>query len=387
MYPIATSLLLFLAPVAMDQDTVVLHANNAPVWGEAPVLVEEVRIGSLAGPEETSFGQVGGIAVMPDGTIWIGDNHLNAIRRFDESGAFLGQVGRKGEGPGEFAYPGNIRLLSDNSVAVWDAGRIRVSRFDTSGVFLDSFRPPTIMIGSLIHEELEADSAGYLYVLGSTSPINDSEPRRMLWIKLEPSGQVLDSVFFFVGAPAQGTVDLIRTQSALSPLGDLVVGRNDDLAFSWTSSNGIPYRLEKEWEPVPYQSDEREEKERLEKGYSARNGKSPRKIPRAKPPFSHFEIDSEGRFWVHMYSSGFSQEETPGEKDLRERYNGLLKEWRQPFVCEVIHPKGEFLGRLEFPNHPTDVVWAKGQQVWVIERGELHEQYLVRYRIQPGTND
>lgn len=375
--------LLFSLP-ASAQDTVVLRADNPPIWGEAPVLVEEVRIGTLNGPEETSFGQVGGIGVMPDGTIWIGDEHLGAIRRYDVNGQFIGQVGRKGEGPGEFSYPSNLRLLPDGHVAVWDPGRIRVSLFDTAGVFRDSFRPPTFMIRSLNLEEFEIDQLGHLYVLGGIFPSEGDAPQRMFWIKMGSSGEVIDSVYL-AGSQSVGTVDRIRTQSVLSPLAYLVTARNEEYGVQWRGAAGEIIRVERAWEPVPYESDERKEKQRLEKGFSARNGTSERRIPKTKPPFSSFKVDSEGRFWIEMFAPGYMERETPGERELRERYNGLLREWRQPLVCEVIDPGGEYLGRVEFPNRQTDLVWAHGREVWVIERGEFHEQYLVRYRVQPGN--
>ena len=375
-------LLPFSVGTAMAQGTIVAHADNAPIWGPAPKLIEELRIGSLSGADEYSFGMIGGVAVMEDGTAWIGDRHLSAIRRFDPDGVYLGQVGREGEGPGEFSYPLSIRVLPDGTVAVWDDGAVRVSLFTQEGEFLHSFRPETFMINSALLEEFETDPAGNLYVIAMSDAF--SESRRTFWIKTTPDGQVLDSVFLS-GSSSSGTIDPIRTQVTLSPLGYLVKARNREYTMEFPVKTGGVMRIEREWEPVRYERSERAEKQRLEEGFAERNGRRPRRIPTEKPAFSLVRIDAEGRFWVQMHTPGYPDSETPGEEARREKYNGLKREWREAFVCEVIEPSGQYLGRLEFPNRQTELAVAKGERVWVIEKGLYDEEYVVRYRIHPGS--
>ncbi|MCJ7627150.1 MAG: hypothetical protein MUO50_02065 [Longimicrobiales bacterium] len=367
---------------ASGQETQVVHADDAPVWGAAPRLVEEVRIGSLDGAEEYTFGMIGGVAVMEDGTIWVGDRHLSAIRKYGPDGAYTGQIGRKGEGPGEFSYPFGMRVLPDGRVAVWDDGAIRISLFSAAGDFLDSFRPNTFMMGSTLFEEFEVDPEGNLYIIARSGAFSD-EPKSTFWIKTRPDGQVLDSIFLS-GSSSTGIIDPVRKQVTLSPLGYLVTAINSEYAIEYPDQPGTVRRIEREWVPVRYERSERGEKQRLEEVFAERNGKSPRRIPRDKPAFSIIWIDSAGRFWVQMQAPGYFETETPGEEALREKYNGLKREWREPFVCEVIEPNGRYLGRLVFPNRQTQLVVAKGRRVWVIEKGPFDEEYVVQYRIDQG---
>ena len=95
-------------------------ADGPPVWGPSPTLVEEARIGPLMGQAEYAFGRVGGLAVTGDGTIWVSDVQRGAVRRYTADGVYIDQIGRKGEGPGEFVAPANLRVLPDASVIVWD---------------------------------------------------------------------------------------------------------------------------------------------------------------------------------------------------------------------------------------------------------------------------
>lgn len=376
------TLLVLSGQASLGPDTVRIQADNPPVWGNSPSLVEVTRIGVLDGDENEVLGMVGGVGRMPDGSVWISDKHLGAIRRFSEAGQYLGLVGRRGEGPGEFLYPADIRIHPDESVLVWDPGRLRVSRFDTAGHFLDSFTPPTIMVSYENLPDMQVDSAGHVYVLGlDREP--DGSPRSLFWIRMLPDGEVLDSVPI-LGSKVEGSMDPIRTHTTLSPLGYRIVGRNNDYALDLLIGGGTVRRIEMAWTPIRYRREEGDEKRRLERGFSERNGLPVRRIPTTKPPYSAFQVDSQGRIWVHMYAAGLVEAETPGERALREKYKGLLREWRQPFVCEVIEPDGRFLGRVRFPNRQTSLAVAYDRDVWVVEKGRYDEPYVVHYRIENG---
>ncbi|GMV08263.1 MAG: hypothetical protein AMXMBFR53_45380 [Gemmatimonadota bacterium] len=64
----------------------------------------------------------------------------------------------------------------------------------------------------------------------------------------------------------------------------------------------------------------------------------------------------------------------------------------QPVVYDVLDPRGTFLGTLRFPGSAwanpwprTEAVQARGDRVWTVEYGDFDEQYVVRYRIVPGS--
>jgi hypothetical protein len=49
----------------------------------------------------------------------------------------------------------------------------------------------------------------------------------------------------------------------------------------------------------------------------------------------------------------------------------------------VFQSDGTYLGQLELAPG-TELAEAKGDRLWVIQRGADDEQYVVRYRIVPG---
>lgn len=168
---------------AQEIETVVV--DGPPVWGEDVRVVEEVRIGTVLGAAEYAFGLIGSVAVTDAGTIWVGDRQLGALRRYRPDGTYIDQIGREGEGPGEFEYPFGMRVLADGSVAVWDDGLLRVTRFTDDGTYIDSFSPPTHRTGGNV-EEFEVDAEGNLYILATNlaSLSREFDPRniRRFWL-------------------------------------------------------------------------------------------------------------------------------------------------------------------------------------------------------------
>ena len=401
--------LLVAATEATGQDTLKVTADNPASWGDHPQLVEEARIGTLEGPEETSFGQVAGVGVMPDGTIWIGDNHLGAIRRFDTDGTYLGQVGRKGEGPGEFGYPSEIRVLPDGLVAVRDTGLKRVSLFEQTGEFLHSFRFPVQG-----YSALRVDMEGNLYLFGATSVFTreeaeklanairsseregqsgalrlladntqaEGETRRLFWLRMSPEGEITDTLF----RPELPEDDFwgVWSRVGFNPKGyfAIAVGKTDRYEITYRRPDSTVVLIERPIEPIRWEPEERREQERLEQIFSSRGGASG-EVTEFKPPFNDLWIDQESRFWVTVRAPGI-REETPGEAHRRERYDGPVQEWREPFVTEVFEADGTYLGTVRFPNRQTELEAARGTTVWVVEKGPWDEDYVVRYRIESG---
>ena len=387
------------------QEPILRRADNAPRWGENPRLVEEVRIGSLVGAEEYSFGSVGGVGVLNDGSVWVGDSQRHAILRYSAEGAFLGQVGREGEGPGEFRYPSALRVMDGGRVFVWDPGLVRISEFSSEGAFLSSFSPPTHMVGGRF-EEFEVDSEGYLYLIALTQPevtgatgqeqllALSRQRRRSLWLKMDQAGVVLDSIFLLPRRP-EGTVDAVWTQTQWSPLGYRVTARNDEYALT-LELRDQPVQIRRDWTAVPYERAERSAKQRLEEVFAGRNSRPVRDVPSTKLPFSTFHIDSQGRLWVERHVPGIHVRETDGERARREEaceFFGRpreecdkgIREWHEPKTFDVIDPSGLFLGQITLPNRQSELAFCQDDLLWVVERGAYGEEYIVRYRIAPPS--
>lgn len=102
----------------------------------APPVVEarvDLTIGSADGADAYIFGRVSGIALGPNGHIYVADAQANAVREFDADGQFVRSVARAGAGPGEVRGP--CCLAVDGTGTLWlrDTGNARYNAYDLSG--------------------------------------------------------------------------------------------------------------------------------------------------------------------------------------------------------------------------------------------------------------
>ncbi|HEY8484047.1 MAG TPA: 6-bladed beta-propeller [Longimicrobiales bacterium] len=105
---------------------------DAEPWNVQP----ELRIGSVDAPDY-SLTYVEDLEVGPDGRIYVLQSQEQLIRVFDGTGKFVGTIGRRGAGPGEFVSPYRMGWRGD-TLWVIDGGQNRISFFGPDGAFLGS---------------------------------------------------------------------------------------------------------------------------------------------------------------------------------------------------------------------------------------------------------
>jgi len=90
--------------------------------------------GSL-GIDDGQFNGPEGVAVAPDGTVYVADTWNHRIQRFSPTGAFLNKWGSQGSGDGQFQSPTGVSVASGGTVYVADSGNHRIQRFSATGTF------------------------------------------------------------------------------------------------------------------------------------------------------------------------------------------------------------------------------------------------------------
>jgi DNA-binding beta-propeller fold protein YncE len=121
-----------------------------------------------------------GIAVSPDGQVWVTDTGNNRLVVFDAALNRLRAIGKKGSGPEEFASPVGIAAGLSRSIAVADTVNQRISLFDASGAFQANIPFPG-WPGGNVEPHVEVDDDGSLYV---------TDPAAHIVLQLESSGKV-----------------------------------------------------------------------------------------------------------------------------------------------------------------------------------------------------
>lgn len=90
-------------------------------------------IGTAEGDAAQLFENIAAAVLGPNDQIVVADGGALEVRVFDASGAFAGQFGREGEGPGEFTSINGLWVTPNDQVAVWDAALRRISIFSLDG--------------------------------------------------------------------------------------------------------------------------------------------------------------------------------------------------------------------------------------------------------------
>ena len=82
-----------------------------------------------SGSEPGHFNDAMGVAIGPDGSIYVADMHNNRVQKFDHNGDFVGTIG----GAGEFNEPRGVAVDGAGSLYVVDTWNARVQKFDSAG--------------------------------------------------------------------------------------------------------------------------------------------------------------------------------------------------------------------------------------------------------------
>ena len=100
---------------------------------------ELYRVGSLQGGDWDTFGRVAAVAFDPAGNLYVLDTQAARISVVDLGGNLVRQIGREGEGPGEFIGSSapmlRFTVLGDGRIAVYDPGKRSFVLFRGDGEF------------------------------------------------------------------------------------------------------------------------------------------------------------------------------------------------------------------------------------------------------------
>jgi hypothetical protein len=128
-------------------------------WGPTAI-VEELAIGVDVGAPEYMFGAVRDIAVAPDGRIFAYQLSPRLIREYDGDGNHARDLGREGQGPGEYQSPA-IEVMPDGRLVAWDVFNNRLSFYERDGSYAHGLQIDASLGGSAA---LRLDTEGYVYI-------------------------------------------------------------------------------------------------------------------------------------------------------------------------------------------------------------------------------
>jgi hypothetical protein len=358
-----------------------LALKTSPVAGAD--LVEVARIGGGDTDSEYLFGRISFVSIARDSSVFVADQQLEQIRRYDPWGTFRANIGRAGEGPGEYRRIGGMTVLPSGELVVLSAP-YRLTFFDgESGAYVRDFPAQSTLNAPRM---LEYDNAGYVYVKDVEGTPTPGQAWSFVWLKIDTSGTLVDRIpipkedpdaepFTLIFPEGQRDNFRVATKSAWSPRGYTVVGRNDRYAFRINHRDGETVQVQRDVDLVRLDKTERNEWQAWARVFGSRSGQR-YSIPELKPAFRDLYVDADGRIWVHRYVAAKKVDLPPREPgDDRP-----LSTWREPNTFDVFRADGEFLGTVELPLLVRAMAW-RADSIWGVVEGDDGEQ-LVHWRIR-----
>ncbi|MFH1843707.1 MAG: hypothetical protein ABIF77_10935 [bacterium] len=123
----------------------VLHVKNPHTAIEAPLTIQPRQlwhIGTEDGEDDLVLGRILAVETDRDGNAYLLDNTYSTVRVVAPDGTYQGDLGREGEGPGEFRNPMRMVLMPDGKVAVVQMMPSKIVLLEPDGLPAGTFPLP-----------------------------------------------------------------------------------------------------------------------------------------------------------------------------------------------------------------------------------------------------
>ncbi len=337
-----------------------IEENETPEWEGKAQLIQEAIIGVGQESEEYYLGRPVGIVAHGD-HIYILDNQVPILRMYDLQGNHVRDIGRIGQGPGEYQMPWSLGINSvDGTLFIREAMGGTLHEYSREGDPLGLRRPALggASVAPTLH--LKVTNTGIPYIRVSKYR-RDQESKTEGYqtnymVSVDPSGSLIDTLFvpdyldqsyLLVahtpeGLPISERVPFSPEQIwTMSPSGILIHGISDSYHLQLVAQDGSEQTIHREVTPVEvlpnerrwYEQRIRDSFKRFDTGWRW-NAKA---TPTYKPYFSFIFADQNGRIWILRQGIGRFKE----SEDI----------WQNMLNFEVFEENtGRYLGEVEVPD-------------------------------------
>ena len=379
-------------------DSAGVQIVNNPVeglWtnGTQPAITEEVKIGATGGDPNYEFGQIVGIDVGSDGTIYVLDQQARQVRAFDAEGRYVRTIGKPGSGPGELSQLAfGVVVTPGDSLMVPDLGLQRVTRYGPDGQTIGSF--PTPMTEG-ISVRWQARAGGQVVqqarIMNLPGQATQVEPRDLLLLR-NAQGELLDTLMELPGGQTlkmtgnSMSIRLFESEPVwgLGEDGSVYFAMNSDYSVEVHDGDGALQRIvRRPFERKPVTEDDKQAFMKALRELFGRQGVPPQAIEQVLgnvqfaenyPAFANLMGGPGQSLWVQRVRTAADIKEG-AEFDLQDSGS---PEW------DVYAQDGKYLGAIRLPDKfaPLRVI---GDRIYGVWRDELDVQHVTRLHVDMGT--
>ena len=294
---------------------VVTNSGVPPRWDVQP-LGAVGRMASLDDPAPDEFGRISSVTTGTDDRAWVADQLNARIKVFRQDGSLALEIGREGQGPGEFVEIYSIGWVGDR-LLVLDLGNGRIAELSDTGDWLGTRPAPGRVSGSpaMLRFYPLSDSTVVQWSLTTVGG-----RARRTWVEHGPEGVSREWQQLRVEPPEITTVRCDRPDGAISFFSVPFAGqqlshpaRGDRTYLAWSSSyrialvaaDGDTVRvIERSWPSVALDDSEWERATADFREFQAEwpgadcepAGAMDR--PDTKAAINNLLVDTEGHLWV-----------------------------------------------------------------------------------------
>ena len=332
-----------------------------PLYGEfAFDLEEDLAIGGDPTRENAYFPRGGGLSVDSKGNLYVADTGNVRVQMFDKTGKFVRQIGRKGQGPGEYEFPSRVLFDPEGNPCVWAARDIIC--FGRDGYFKKKIQLKTFLNAFIFGPKGT--------IIGTTQPGRGPDGPKYTIMQLDAEGAPLRTIAEYRGELKKSQTAIIihaySNRIALESLtaDSFVYGFSGDYRLHVADGDGKT-TLVIACEEKPTSITGREKAETKKKGVYAWIGTNDKTLnddafPDHRPYFGRIFTDDTGRIYVAR--------------------TGSILEKDAPARVDVFSRDGYFLYTMNWRTFPS--VIRAGYFHQVREDKETNEYQVVRFRIK-----
>jgi len=371
-------------------------------------LTEVVAIGTEARGEEDLLGRVVGMDAT-DHRLFILDDIFGAVRVYDTAGNHVMNIGRFGEGPGEFGAVTDLGIDPLQRHLVVREPRGTLHRFTLSGEFVDRtpFRSFMALVGPglLLRVTREGEAIIPHVSHGDFAQAlqeGRTPTRTRLLYTIAPDGTLKDSLALPMANDEPNIMKAWVNSGTYRPEpvpfapqtvwsigwdGSLIIGFSDEYRFEIRHPQGNTTILEREAVPVPVLAGERawatDRVRAIMRNFDPGWTWNGPEIPAAKAWYTGIVPDRSGRIWVLREGEGRRVEGWEDPEDWRAWQDDpawIPERWFEVFE----EATGRFLGRVDVPEgfaaEPEPVI--DGNRFICLTMNEFDLPVVRRYRLE-----